>query len=71
MAPEVEFVRHAVERPALGDERARLLGDGGVLEVVDDGLRVGELGPDLQKGQFGPWRPGGRGQLPTRGSRLR
>ena len=47
---EIDVVGEAVERAAERDQRARVVGDGGVLGIVDDGPGMGELAPDLEEG---------------------
>ena len=47
---EIDVVGHAVERTAERYQRARVVGNGGVLGIVDDGPGVGQFAPDLEEG---------------------
>ena len=58
--PEIDVVGHAVERAALHNQFARLLRDGGLLGVVDDGLRMGDLALGLQESRDLHGRSAGR-----------
>ena len=48
---EIDVVGQAVERTAERDQRARVVGNGGVLGIVDDGAGMGKLTPDLEEGR--------------------
>ena len=47
---EIDVVGEPVERTAERDQRARVVGNGGVLQIVDDGPGMGKLAPDLEEG---------------------
>ena len=47
---EIDVVGEAVERAAERNQRAGVVGNGGVLGIVDDGLGMGKLAPDLEEG---------------------
>ena len=48
---EIDVVGEAVERGAERNQRAGVVGNGGVLGIVDDGPGMGQLAPDLEEGR--------------------
>ena len=47
---EIDVVGEAIERTAESYQRARVVGNGGVLGIVDDRPGMGKLAPDLEEG---------------------